>query len=252
MTYQLHQQDCLAWMQSQPGDSLDMILFSPPYNKKGLRGGVKTCEKIWSGSNINYETYADNMPEADYQAWQIEIVNQCHRIIRPTGSIFYQHKIRNWARKGSHPWEWLIKTQAQFYQEIVWHRKSTMAMDPRYLFNTTERIYWLCKQKPNVYKQQVTEQYRTDVWVIPPERQQGHPAPFPEQLAENCILLTTQAGDSVYDPFAGSGTTLVVAQRLGRHSTGTEIDPVYCDLAQNRLAQPVNRLFERNQHKGIA
>jgi modification methylase len=166
-------------------------------------------------------------------------------MIRPTGSIFYQHKIRNWARKGSHPWEWLIKTQAQFYQEIVWHRKSTMAMDPRYLFNTTERIYWLCKQKPNVYKQQVTEQYRTDVWVIPPERQQGHPAPFPEQLAENCILLTTQTGDSVYDPFAGSGTTLVVAQRLGRHSTGTEIDPVYCDLAQNRLAQPVNSAFDR-------
>ena len=119
-----------------------------------------------------------------------------------------------------------------------------MAMDEHYVFNTTERIYWLCKLKPTVYKQQVDAQYRTDVWAIPPERQQGHPAPFPEQLAENCILLTTAAGDRVYDPFAGSGTTLVVAERLGRHSQGTEIDPVYCDMAHRRLSQPISRLFE--------
>jgi len=120
-----------------------------------------------------------------------------------------------------------------------------MAMDQRYLLNTTERIYWLCKHKPAVYKHQVQEPYRTDVWVIPPERQQGHPAPFPEQLAENCILLTTRPGDRVYDPFAGSGTTLVMAERLGRQSLGTEIDPVYCDIAHRRLSQPIDRLFQQ-------
>jgi DNA modification methylase len=246
MTYQLHQQDCLAWMQSQPDACLDMILFSPPYNKKGLRDGVKTCENIWSGSNINYATYDDNLTETDYQAWQIKIVNECHRIIKNTGSIFYQHKIRNWARRGSHPMEWLSKTQAQFYQEIVWHRKSTMAMDERYLFNTTERIYWFCKDKPAVYKQQVDQAYRTDVWTITPERQRGHPAPFPEQLAKNCILLTTQPGDQIYDPFAGSGTTLYMAERLGRNSTGTEIDPNYCALIHQRMAITSNfdQVFE--------
>jgi DNA modification methylase len=131
--------------------------------------------------------------------------------------------------------EWLSKTQAQFYQEIVWHRKSTMAMDERYLFNTTERIYWFCKDKPAVYKQQVDQAYRTDVWTITPERQRGHPAPFPEQLAENCILLTTQTGDVIYDPFAGSGTTLAMAERTGRNSIGTEIDPNYCALIHQRL-----------------
>ena len=244
MTYTLHQQDCLEWMQSQADDSIDTILFSPPYNKKGLRGGVKTCENIWKGSNIDYATYDDNLTELDYQAWQIKIVNECHRIIKPTGSIFYQHKIRNWDRKGSHPMEWLSKSEAQFYQEIVWHRKSTMAMDERYLFNTTERIYWFCKQKPNVYKQQVDLDYRSDVWAITPERQNGHPAPFPEQLAENCILLTTQPGDTIYDPFAGSGTTLAVSERLGRRSIGTEIDPAYIALAHKRLNQPLLRLFE--------
>ena len=236
MTYQVINQDCLDWMKTQADNSIDTILFSPPYNKKGFRGGQRTSTKLWDKANIDYATYDDNMPEADYQAWQINIMNECYRIIKPTGSIFYQHKIRNWARKGSHPMEWLSKVRAQFYQEIIWHRKNTMAMDERYLFSTTERIYWFCKDKPNVYKQQVAEEYKSDVWVITPQRQQGHPAPFPEQLAENCILLTTQPDDIVYDPFAGSGTTLLVSERLNRTSIGTEIDPSYCQLIQQRLA----------------
>jgi modification methylase len=243
MTYQLHNQDCLEWMKTQADNSIDTILFSPPYNKKGFRNGVRTSTKLWNKANIDYSIYDDNLPEADYQQWQIDIVNECHRLIKPTGSIFYQHKIRNWARKGSHPVEWLSKTNAQFYQEIVWHRKSTMAMDERYLFNTTERIYWFCKDKPNVYKQQVDDAFRSDVWAITPERQNGHPAPFPEQLVENCILLTTQPGDVVYDPFSGSGTTLAVAERLGRSSIGTEIDPTYITLATSRLNKPAVRLF---------
>ena len=87
-------------MRSQPSDSIDCIVTSPPYNKKGVREGVRTCENIWRGSNVDYAVYDDNMPEEHYQAWQIAIINECYRIIRPTGSIFYQHKIRNWARKG--------------------------------------------------------------------------------------------------------------------------------------------------------
>ena len=75
MTYQLHQLDCLEWMQSQPNDSIDTILFSPPYNKKGLRGGVKTCENIWKGSNIDYAVYDDNLTEPDYQEWQKHWIN---------------------------------------------------------------------------------------------------------------------------------------------------------------------------------
>jgi site-specific DNA-methyltransferase (adenine-specific) len=244
MTYQIHNQDCLEWMRTQPSDSIDTIIFSPPYNKKGFRGGVRTSTALWNKANIDYSVYDDNMPDQEYQQWQIQIVNECHRLIKHTGSIFYQHKIRNWARKGSHPMEWLSETKAQFYQEIVWHRKSTTAIDENYLFSTTEKIYWFCKGKPRVYKSQMAEMYRTDVWVIPPGRQQGHPAPFPEQLVENCLLLTTEKGDLVYDPFTGSGTSLLVAERLGRDSIGTEIDPAYVKLSQDRLSQPFTRLFE--------
>lgn len=232
---QIINQDCLAWMQTQPDNSIDTIIFSPPYNKKGLRKGRRTSTVLWDKANIDYATYDDNMPEEDYQQWQIDIMNECHRLIKPTGSIFYQHKIRIWDRKGYHPMAWLSKTTTQFYQEIVWHRKNTMAMDERYLFNTTERIYWFCKDKPSVYKQALAEEFKSDVWVITPKRQKGHPAPFPEQLVENCIKLTTKPGNIVYDPFGGSGTTAYIADQLGRQAITTEIDPKYIDMIKARV-----------------
>ena len=54
-------QDCLEWMQTQPDESIDVIITSPPYNKKGLRGGVITSTQLWDNANIDYNAYDDNM-----------------------------------------------------------------------------------------------------------------------------------------------------------------------------------------------
>ena len=67
----------------------------------------------------------------------------------------------------------------------------------------------------------------------------AHLAQMPEALAERPILLTTNPGDLVLDPFAGSGTTLVAAKRLGRRAIGVEIEERYCEIAAERLAQEV-------------
>ncbi len=77
------------------------------------------------------------------------------------------------------------------------------------------------------------------VWEIAPEsaKRVGHPAPFPEALAERVIRLFSYVGDVVLDPFAGSGTTCVAALRNGRRYAGYEIDAAYCALAEQRLAQ---------------
>ena len=135
--------------------------------------------------------------------------------------------------------EWLSDIDAQFYQEIIWWRKNTLAMDKRYLFNTTERIYWFSKGKPNVYKEQLPQEYRSDVWHINPDMRNPHPAPFPEKLAELCVLLSTQEGDLVFDPFTGSGTVASVCKNLNRKFTGTEIDAKYVAMAQDRIT-PLN------------
>lgn len=228
-------QDCIEWMRTQPAESVDVIITSPPYNKKGLRGNRRTSTELWNNANIDYGVYEDNMPEAEYQAWQKTILTECYRLLKPTGSLFYNHKIRNWARKGYHPCEFVLDTPLQFYQEIVWNRKNTLALDARYLFSKTERIYWFCKQKPVVFKDRMPEPYRSDIWDIMPSSAQDHPASYPELLVELCLKLTAPDHAVVYDPFAGSGTTVVVAQRMGYTAFGTEIDPDYCNLIKKRL-----------------
>lgn len=77
------------------------------------------------------------------------------------------------------------------------------------------------------------------VWTMPTvsARQVGHPAPFPEELPRRLIELFSFVGDTVLDPFCGSGTTCLAARALSRHYVGYDIHPEYLYLAQERLAQ---------------
>ena len=63
----------------------------------------------------------------------------------------------------------------------------------------------------------------------------GHPAPFPKELPYRCIKLFSYVYDVVFDPFAGSGTTLIVAKNTNRTGIGLEIDKDYCELAKKRI-----------------
>jgi DNA modification methylase len=75
------------------------------------------------------------------------------------------------------------------------------------------------------------------VWNVRPADRHGHPAPFPLELARRCIRLSTWPGETVLDPFAGTGTTLLAARQLGRRAIGVERSERYCELAVQRLAQ---------------
>jgi site-specific DNA-methyltransferase (adenine-specific) len=75
------------------------------------------------------------------------------------------------------------------------------------------------------------------VWNLTPARRDGHPAPFPVELARRCIRLSTWPGEVIFDPFAGSGTTLLAARQLGRRAIGVEASVAYCELAARRLGQ---------------
>ena len=78
---------------------------------------------------------------------------------------------------------------------------------------------------------------KRSVWTIPPQPFKGaHFAVMPEALCEPPVLATSRPGDTVLDPFAGSGTVGVVALRHGRNFVGCELNPEYADIARNRLA----------------
>jgi site-specific DNA-methyltransferase (adenine-specific) len=71
----------------------------------------------------------------------------------------------------------------------------------------------------------------------------GHPAPFPIELAERLIRMFSFAGDTVLDPFAGTGSTCVAAMRTGRNSLGSDIDADYIDMARERCGEAATTAF---------
>jgi site-specific DNA-methyltransferase (adenine-specific) len=81
-------------------------------------------------------------------------------------------------------------------------------------------------------------------WTLTGASTRDHPAPFPIELADRLVRMFSFVGDTVCDPFAGTGTTLVAAAQARRNAVGIEIDPTYVGLAKNRLAQ-VGDLFHQ-------
>ena len=77
----------------------------------------------------------------------------------------------------------------------------------------------------------------SNIWRVAPEQNFYHPNQKPEELIAGFIRASTSGGDLVLDPFAGSGTTLVAAKRLGRKAIGIEIEERYCEIAASRCSQ---------------
>jgi DNA modification methylase len=100
------------------------------------------------------------------------------------------------------------------------YRKPTPAMEAASRISTDDYANWFAP-----------------VWTISGARTRSHPAPFPKTLAYRLIRMFSFAGDSVLDPFAGTGTTNLAAIEAGRSSMGIEIEPTYIDLIQKRLEQ---------------
>lgn len=230
--------DCIEGLKELNDDSVDCIITSPPYNKKGLLGNVKTGNQIWKKFNIDYNTYGDDMPEEKYQEWMIKFLNECHRVIKDDGSIFFNHKPRRHKNRCYLPTDFINRSNAKLYQLIIWDRRNSPNIRNDVLVPCTEHIYWFSKKKPKVFRDSVDIQYRSEVWVIPPDRQGQHPAPFPEQLVRNCIQLSTNKGDLIVDPFMGSGTTGLIAEELGRNWIGFEIDKKYAKISEDRINYP--------------
>jgi modification methylase len=90
------------------------------------------------------------------------------------------------------------------------------------------------RQLSMIKKNEYTEWFR-QFWSIPGASTKAHPAPFPFELAYRLVRMFSFSGDTVLDPFCGTGTTMVAAMKCGRNSLGIEIDEKYCEMIMNRL-----------------
>lgn len=248
MSYNIHKGNCFEVLADIEDNSVDVVVTSPPYNLVGLRGqkldrsykpsADSNWKAAWVSKGIEYDSFEDNLPEDVYHQQQIDLINELLRVIKPEGSIFYQHKIRHWKRQAHHPMKWIMRSDAILHQEIIWNRKNTPALDKRMLFPITEREYWLCKSKPVVFKDRAT--HKKDIWEISPDMGNKHPAPYPVELAENCIALTCPDNGLVLDPYVGSGTTAIAAINLGHDFVGSDISDNYIEMATQRIEKHLN------------
>jgi modification methylase len=94
------------------------------------------------------------------------------------------------------------------------------------------------------------KQWFQSIWSdIPGASTQEHPAPYPQVLAERLVRMFSFAGDTVLDPFMGTGTTSIAAAKWGRNSLGVEIDPYYFEAAERRIRHATSSLFAHAEVK---
>ena len=226
--------DVLEGLKKLPDNSIDLIVTSPPYNKgywatnRNPKNGFHTKSR-----RIDYGVFDDNMPPEEYEQWQRDILDECIRVLKPTGSIFYNHTDILSKNRCIHPlyvWDYPVK------QMIVWERNTTPKLANYFFFPTTEYLFWIGKEySTRPYFNKSAANHRKVVWRIEPDRHSKHPAPFPVEVPENCILACTKEGDVVLDPFMGSGTTALAAKTLNRHYIGFELNPDFIKDAEERL-----------------
>lgn len=222
--------DCLELMKEIPEKSVDLIITSPPYNIGNMHS-----------NHLHFGTYnGNNMKEEDYQKWQIAVLNECYRILKDEGSLFYNHKVRIKNGKVIHPLEWILKTNFVLKQEITWDMGKSANCDKIRFYPFSERIYWLAKNaKTKIYNQLNL----SDVWrVVPTHKRKdtGHIAVMPIEIVNNIIKSIPNSDNIIIlDPFLGSGTTAVASIKNNRHYIGFEINPEYVEIAKNRIKDAI-------------
>lgn len=223
-------------------NEVEVTVTSPPYNLCKRYSDYKNSKTSSSMTEKYEKWYDDDLPEWEYQGQQQAIIHALMRVTR--SSIFYNHKVRfawhnrNIFRTDSnlhHPMHWLHKFP--IWCEIIWDRCGIGNPSNRYHIQE-ERIYQI--QKPKKWDNK--ELKLTNIWKIPPSRNEGHVCTFPEKLVENCILPTTDVGDTILDPYMGSGTTAVVAIKHGRRFIGIEKDPEYFELCCKNIEKAEKEL----------
>jgi adenine-specific DNA-methyltransferase len=245
----IHHGDCSELLGDLPSESVDLIVSSPPYNL---------------GKEYEARRALDQ-----YLDHQTRVLEECVRVLRPTGSIYWQ--VGAFSDSGT-----LIPLDIRFFpileslglqprNRIVWVRQH--GLHARRKFSCRhETILWFTKTEDYYFDLdsiRVPQKYQSkkawtgkrkgqltcnpdgknpgDIWAFRNvkhnhEERTKHPCQFPEDLVARIVLSSCPPGGTILDPYLGAGTVAVVAKSSGRHFVGAETDPAYCEIAERRLS----------------
>ncbi len=212
--------------------SVDLIFADPPYNLSGENhltcksGKIAKCDK---GSWDQIE----NIHEFN-RKW----VEECVRILKDNGTIWISGTLHN------HPSIGVVLKQLNLWiiNDIIWFKPNAPPLIQKNRFVPSTELIWVASKSKRYFfnyematKLSNGKQMR-NLWEIPAERHKTpHPTEKPEKLLERIILIGSTEGDTILDPFMGSGTTGVVAKRFNRNFIGIEIDDKYFEIARKRI-----------------
>ena len=236
----IYNEDCLLTLGKMEDNSVDLIVTSPPYNKGyygQLSGNIE--KKNWN-QVINYDSYEDCMKPEDYEQWQRNIISECIRVLKPTGSLFYNHKDIISQGLIVHP-KWVYDFKVR--ELIIWDRFGSPQISDRYFAPITEYVWWIVKDPKSVYFEKEKSAYKNNIWRVNFEKN-PHPAPFPLKLINSIVASCSPQGGVIYDPFMGSGTTALSTINVGegRSYIGSEISENYCKMAEERIKNKTSQL----------
>ena len=228
-------------LQGIPDNSVDITFTSPPYNF-GLEYAENQDAHYW-------ETYFEQL---------FTVFDECIRVTKYGGRIIVnvQPLFSDYIPSHHLISNFFIGKKLIWKGEILWEKNnynckytawgSWKSPSNPYFKYTWEFLEIFCKgdmKKPGA-REDIdinAEEFKKWVmakWSIAPEKKMdkyGHPAMFPEELAERVLKLFSYRGNVVLDPFNGSGTTTAVAARLGRRYLGIDVSEEYCKTAERRL-----------------
>lgn len=236
----IYNEDCLLTLGRMEDNSVDLIVTSPPYNKGYYAQLSGRIEKMNWNMVINYDSYEDCMKPEDYEQWQRNIISECIRVLKPTGSLFYNHKDIISQGLIVHP-KWVYDFNVR--ELIIWDRFGSPQISDRYFAPITEYVWWIVKDPKKVYFDKEKSAYKNNIWRVNFEKN-PHPAPFPLKLINSIVASCSPRGGVIYDPFMGSGTTALSTINVGegRSYIGSEISENYCKMAEERIQNETSQL----------
>ena len=229
-------------------NSIDLIITSPPYNV-----------------DIKYTSNNDELNYNDYLEFSSKWMSTCYEVAKDDGRFCLNIALDK--NKGGHNSIYAdIVTIAKsigwkYFTSIVWNEGnisrrtawgSWLSASAPYVIAPVEMIVVFYKKQWKKINKGDSDIARDDfmswtngMWTFNGESKKriGHPAPFPFELPRRCIQLFSFIGDTILDPFNGSGTTMLACHKLKRNGIGVDIDKQYCELALYRLKKLGWNLF---------
>lgn len=257
-------QDIFEVLPFLPDSFVDLMIIDPPYN----------LNKDFNGRRFT------SMSVDQYSEWVDKWLSQLIRLLKPTATVYIcsdwrsstsvhivaskylkirnritwerekgRGALRNWKNTSEDIWFCTFSDKYTFNVDSVKLRRRVIA--PYTLDNSTPKG-WDRTEAGNfrlTYPSNLWTDITVPFWSMPENT--DHPTQKPEKLIAKLILASSNPGDIVFDPFLGSGTTSVVAKKLGRHYVGIEIDKAYSCLAEKRLEMAESDAYIQGYSDGV-